>query len=62
MTAVEYPHITPGPIFMPFEVQHDWQASLATPRPLIGERAKTRLLLILFFLWFSLVLIGHVPW
>jgi len=47
---------------MPFEVQHDWQASLATPRPLIGERAKIRLLLILCFLWISLGLIGHDPW
>jgi len=47
---------------MPFEVQHDWQTSLATPRPLIGERAKTRLLLLLCFLWISLGLIGHDPW
>lgn len=47
---------------MSFEVQHDWQASLATPRPLIGERAKTRLLLLLCFLWISLGLIGHDPW
>ncbi|OIQ80139.1 undecaprenyl phosphate-alpha-4-amino-4-deoxy-L-arabinose arabinosyl transferase [mine drainage metagenome] len=47
---------------MPFEVQHDWQASLATPRPLVGERAKTRLLLLLCFLWISLGLIGHDPW
>lgn len=47
---------------MTFEVQHDWQASLATPRPLIGERAKTRLLLLLCFLWITLGLIGHHPW
>ena len=47
---------------MPFEVQHDWQASLATPRPLVGERAKTRLLLLLCFLWLSLGLLGHSPW
>lgn len=47
---------------MPFEVQHDWQASLATPRPLIGERAKTRLLLLLCFLWLTLGLFGHQPW
>lgn len=47
---------------MTFEVQHDWQASLATPRPLIGERAKTRLLLALCFLWILLGLVGHQPW
>ena len=47
---------------MSFEVQHDWQASLATPRPLIGERAKTRLLLLLCVLWITLGLVGHHPW
>ncbi len=47
---------------MVFEVHHDWQASIATPRPLIGERAKTRLLLLLCFLWLGLGLIGHEPW
>lgn len=47
---------------MQFEVQHDWQASLATPRPLIGERAKTHLLLLLCFLWIGMGLIGHDPW
>lgn len=47
---------------MSFEVEHDWQASLSTPRPNIGERAKTRLLLLLCFLWLTLGLIGHHPW
>jgi len=47
---------------MPFELEHDWQASLATPRPRIGETAKTRLLLLLCFLWLVLGLIGHQPW
>jgi len=45
-----------------FEVEHDWQASLATPKPSIGESAKTRLLLLLCFLWLSIGLIGHHPW
>ena len=47
---------------MPFEIEHDWQASLATPRPRIGESAKTRLLLLLCALWLGLGLIGHQPW
>jgi 4-amino-4-deoxy-L-arabinose transferase-like glycosyltransferase len=47
---------------MPFEVQHDWQASLATPRPMIGERTKTHWLLLLCFLWISFGLLGHAPW
>jgi 4-amino-4-deoxy-L-arabinose transferase-like glycosyltransferase len=45
-----------------FEVEHDWQASLATPRPSIGERAKTNLLLLLCILWIGLGLVGHHPW
>lgn len=47
---------------MRFEVQHDWQASLATPRPRIGEAAKTRLLLVLCAVWLLLGLVGHHPW
>lgn len=47
---------------MAFEVEHDWQASLATPKPRIGESAKTRLLLLLCFLWVTLGLVGHHPW
>jgi 4-amino-4-deoxy-L-arabinose transferase-like glycosyltransferase len=47
---------------VPFEVEHDWQASLATPRPSIGENAKTRLLLLLCILWVGLGLVGHHPW
>lgn len=47
---------------MAFEVEHDWQAHLATPRPRIGENAKTRLLLLLCALWICLGLVGHDPW
>lgn len=47
---------------MAFEVEHDWQASLSTPRPSIGESAKTNLLLLLCFFWICFGLIGHQPW
>lgn len=47
---------------MPFEIEHDWQASLATPKPRIGESAKTRMLLLLCALWLGLGLVGHHPW
>ena len=47
---------------MAFEVEHDWQAHLATPRPRIGESAKTRLLLLLCALWICFGLVGHDPW
>jgi len=47
---------------MAFEIEHDWQASLATPKPSIGEGAKTNLLLLLCFVWLVVGLIGHHPW
>ncbi|HLD09526.1 MAG TPA: glycosyl transferase [Methylophilaceae bacterium] len=47
---------------MAFELEHDWQANLATPRARIGERVKTRLLILLCVVWVSLGLIGHEPW
>lgn len=47
---------------MAFELEHDWQGNLATPRARIGERAKTRLLIILSVIWICMGLIGHEPW
>lgn len=47
---------------MAFELEHDWQGNLATPRARIGERAKTRLLIILSVIWVCMGLIGHEPW
>lgn len=47
---------------MAFELEHDWQGNLATPRARIGERAKTRLLILLCVVWVCLGLIGHQPW
>ena len=47
---------------MAFELEHDWQANLATPRARIGERVKTRLLILLCIVWVCLGLIGHGPW
>ncbi|CAG0975045.1 hypothetical protein MTYP_01447 [Methylophilaceae bacterium] len=47
---------------MAFELEHDWQGNLATPRARIGERAKTRLLIVLSVIWICMGLIGHEPW
>lgn len=47
---------------MAFELEHDWQGNLATPRARIGERAKTRLLVILSIVWIFMGLVGHEPW
>lgn len=47
---------------MAFEIDHDWQGNLATPRARIGTAAKTRLLIVLCAIWIFLGLIGHEPW
>ena len=47
---------------MAFELEHDWQQNLATPRARIGERAKTRLLILLCIVWVCIGLLGHQPW
>ena len=47
---------------MAFEIDHDWQGNLATPRARIGEAAKIRLLIVLCFIWIFLGLVGHQPW
>ena len=47
---------------MAFEIDHDWQGNLATPRARIGTSAKTHLLIVLCAIWICLGLIGHEPW
>lgn len=47
---------------MRFDLDHDWQGNMSTPRAKIGERAKTHLLLVLCAIWLCFGLIGHSPW
>lgn len=47
---------------MRFDLEHDWQGNLSTPRARVGERAKTRLLIILCAIWLMMGLVGHHPW
>ena len=47
---------------MQFDLDHDWQGNISTPRARIGERAKTRLLILLCAIWLLMGLIGHHPW
>lgn len=47
---------------MRFQLDHDWQGNMATPRARVGENAKTHLLLILSAVWILLGLTGHAPW
>lgn len=47
---------------MAFDVEHDWQGNLATPRARMGVRVKTHLLILLCFVWVMAGLLGHQPW
>jgi 4-amino-4-deoxy-L-arabinose transferase-like glycosyltransferase len=47
---------------MRFQLDHDWQGNMSTPRARVGDSAKTYLLLILCATWIFLGLIGHEPW
>lgn len=47
---------------MQFDIEHDWQGNISTPRARVGERAKTRLLILLCAIWLLVGLIGHEPW
>ena len=47
---------------MAFELEHDWQGNLATPRARIGENVKARLLIVLCALWIFMGLGFHQPW
>lgn len=45
-----------------FELEHDWQGNMSTPRAKVGEKAKTQLLIVLCAIWLCMGLIGHAPW
>lgn len=47
---------------MRFELEHDWQGNMSTPRAKVGEKAKTQLLIVLCAIWLCMGLIGHAPW
>lgn len=47
---------------MAFEIDHDWQGNLSTPRARVGERVKNRLLIILCAVWVCIGLLSHQPW
>lgn len=47
---------------MRFQLDHDWQGNMATPRARVGENAKMQLLLVLCAIWILLGLTGHAPW
>ncbi|NOT15372.1 MAG: glycosyl transferase [Methylotenera sp.] len=47
---------------MRFQLDHDWQGNMSSPRARVGEGAKTQLLLVLCVIWVLLGLTGHAPW
>ena len=47
---------------MRFDLDHDWQGNMSTPRAKVGERAKTHLLIVLCAVWLCMGLVGHAPW
>lgn len=47
---------------MRFDLDHDWQGNMASPRAHVGHRAKVHLLLALCTIWLCMGLVGHAPW
>ncbi len=47
---------------MRFQLDHDWQGNMSTPRARVGDGAKTQLLLLLCAIWIVIGLVGHEPW
>ena len=47
---------------MRFQLDHDWQGNMSTPRATVGEGTKTQLLILLCAIWILLGLISHNPW
>jgi 4-amino-4-deoxy-L-arabinose transferase-like glycosyltransferase len=47
---------------MRFQLEHDWQDNMATPRSRLGERAKIHSFVILCLIWVFAGLFGHAPW
>ncbi len=47
---------------MRFQLEHDWQNNMATPRSKLGERAKIHSFIVLCIIWVFAGLFGHAPW
>ncbi len=47
---------------MRFELDHDWQGNMSTPRARVGDGIKSQLLLLLCAIWVLIGLTGHAPW
>ena len=47
---------------MRFQLEHDWQDNMATPRSRLGERTKIHSFVVLCLIWVFAGLFGHAPW
>ncbi|MDB4040597.1 glycosyl transferase [Methylophilaceae bacterium] len=47
---------------MKFNLEHDWQGNMSTPRKKLGEKTKLHLFFILLVIFLCTGLIGHEPW
>ena len=47
---------------MKFDLEHDWQGNMSTPRKNLGEKTKLHLFFVLSLIFLLTGLIGHQPW
>jgi len=47
---------------MKFDLEHDWQGNMSTPRKNLGEKTKLYLFFVLSLIFLCTGLIGHEPW
>jgi 4-amino-4-deoxy-L-arabinose transferase-like glycosyltransferase len=47
---------------MKFELDHDWQGNMSSPRSTLGEKTKIHLFLLLSVVWIFTGLVGNSPW
>ena len=47
---------------MKFELNHDWQGNMSSPRSTLGDKTKIHLFLMLAIVWVFTGLVGNSPW
>jgi len=47
---------------MKFELNHDWQGNMSSPRSTLGDKTKIHLFLMLAIIWIFTGLVGNSPW
>ena len=47
---------------MKFDLEHDWQGNMSTPRKNLGEKTKLHLFFVLLIIFLFTGLTGHEPW